>query len=52
MENKCKCCGTCKWHEIETASTCPDFVCTNEKSEFWSYYTGCTDSCDEFEERE
>lgn len=48
----CKhCCGTCKWHEIETANTYHDWVCTNDESEFWSDYTAYTDSCPEWEER-
>lgn len=46
-----KCCGTCKWHEIDLASTSPDWVCCNEESEFWSDYTAYADCCEEWDER-
>lgn len=50
MEYK-ECCGTCKWHEIEVASTYPDWVCCNEDSPYYTDYTGYRDACSEWEAR-
>lgn len=47
-----KCCGTCKWQAQETDSACPDWVCCNENSRYWSDYTGYDDVCPDWEERE
>lgn len=44
-------CGTCRYHQIETESTCPDWVCCNEDSKYWSDYTGYDDTCPDWEAR-
>lgn len=48
MENKCVC-GNCKWNACEVY---PDFICSNESSEYAGEYTRYADSCDEWEEKE
>ena len=42
-ENKCECCGTCKWHESD------GWVCVNGDSDYvadWTDYDFC---CDQYE---
>lgn len=41
-------CGECKYHKF---SEFPDFVCTNEDSEYYCDFTDYTDTCDGFEKR-
>lgn len=48
-ENKCECCGTCKWHEHENISD--GWVCVNNDSEYvadWTDYDFC---CEQYESR-
>lgn len=47
MEDKC--CGTCKWHEYESAGE--DWVCCNDDSRYCSDYTGYGDVCPDWEGR-
>ena len=46
-----RCCGTCRWHKVEFASTDPDWVCCNEASVYYADYTGYKDMCPDWEER-
>ena len=49
MENKSRCCGTCKYHKHENIDD--GWVCVNDESEYvtdWNEYDDC---CDEWEER-
>ena len=50
MEEKKKCCGTCRYHEHENISD--GWVCVNDESEYLADWTEYNDSCEEWTERE
>ena len=44
------CCGMCKWHQYDEYGR--DWVCVNGESEYCADFTGYSDCCEEYEERE
>ena len=48
--SKDKICGTCRWHSREKGTG--SYICTNELSDCYTYYTGFRDGCDDWEERD
>lgn len=48
--HKC-CCGTCRWHELETASSDQDWVCCNVESIYYTDYTDYDGVCPDWEAR-
>lgn len=50
MENKCKCCGTCKWHFFERENK--DWACVNKDADDYTDFTEYEHCCEEWEERE
>ena len=48
MQDKQRCCGTCRYHEFFTGEWC----CDNEEAEAYGLETEADDYCDEYGERE
>lgn len=42
------CCGTCKWH----GKAKNEWTCNNDESDYFTDYTGYSDCCDDWEERD
>lgn len=49
MDEKRKCCGTCKWHKCESVDD--SWICVNADSEYCSDWTDYDHCCDEWEGR-
>lgn len=50
MDDKKKCCGTCRWHKHEAVDD--GWVCVNDQSEYCADWTEYGDSCADWEGRE
>jgi len=49
MNDKKKCCGTCKYHCFEDIGN--GYICVNDKSEYVADYREYEDYCNEYEGR-